>query len=585
MTEDEHKRARPGGGFGDAARWYDANVDQLSQSYESVTAEHVHAWLIPSLPAAPSLILDVGSGTGRDAQWFATRGHKVVAVEPSTEMRQRAQRLHTSDRIQWLDDRLPALEKVHKLGVAFDLILLSAVWMHVPPSERSRAFRKLVTLLKPGGCIAITLRHGPVEAERQQYDVSLSEIEALARNHGAFVERAVVTKDELGRSSVKWTQIAIRQPDDGTGALPLLRHIILNDDKAATYKLALLRTVCRIADGSPGLARSAGDNHVSLPFGLVSLYWLRLYWPLLNADLPQRPNNRGFDGLGFVKDGVRGLVGLSSMDLRMGVQFGGDRARALHRAILQTCRHIERMPANFMTYPDGNSIMIVKSRRSVATPDVVHLNEAYLSSFGEMQVPVHLWRAFQRLDVWIEPSLIAEWTRLIHSYAHRQGRALDDAHIAKAMTWSEPSRDVQTARFQALRLLEQGKLHCVWTGQSLSIDNLDIDHCIPWSAWPCEDLWNLVPANRTINQREKRDRLPSREMLRSARDRMQDWWGEGYLGSADPQLRDRFSIEARSSLPTLEQIELHLDEISDGIELLQTRLEHDQKIPVWGTRS
>jgi hypothetical protein len=31
----------------------------------------------------------------------------------------------------------------------------------------------------------------------------------------------------------------VRLPDDGSGALPLLRHIILNDDKSSTYKLAL----------------------------------------------------------------------------------------------------------------------------------------------------------------------------------------------------------------------------------------------------------------------------------------------------------------------------------------------------------
>jgi hypothetical protein len=38
-------------------------------------------------------------------------------------------------------------------------------------------------------------------------------------------------------------QLALRLPDDGTGALPLLRHIIFNDDKSSTYKLALLRVL------------------------------------------------------------------------------------------------------------------------------------------------------------------------------------------------------------------------------------------------------------------------------------------------------------------------------------------------------
>jgi len=47
----------------------------------------------------------------------------------------------------------------------------------------------------------------------------------------------------------------------------------------------------------------------------------------------------------------------------------------------------------------------------------------------------------------------------------------------------------------------------VWTGESLTERNLDIDHCMPWSAWPCEDLWNLMPVDRSVNQRLKRHRL------------------------------------------------------------------------------
>ena len=78
------------------------------------------------------------------------------------------------------------------------------------------------------------------------YDVSQGEIEQLARAHGAFVEFAGQGKDELSRDSVSWTQLLVRLPDDGTGALPLIRHIILNDDKASTYKLALLRVLSRI---------------------------------------------------------------------------------------------------------------------------------------------------------------------------------------------------------------------------------------------------------------------------------------------------------------------------------------------------
>ena len=62
------------------------------------------------------------------------------------------------------------------------------------------------------------------------------------------------------------------------------------------------------------------------------------------------------------------------------------------------------------------------------------MNEAYLSAFGELLVPSHLWRALQRFDVWIEPALIAEWSRLMIGYAEKQGRKLSDAKIAAGMT-------------------------------------------------------------------------------------------------------------------------------------------------------
>jgi SAM-dependent methyltransferase len=134
------------------------------------------------------LTLDVGAGTGRDAGWLAAHGYDVVAAEPSDAMRAEGQQRHPEPRICCLADRLPGLEQVHRLGLAFAPILLSAVWMHVPPAERPRAFRKLLMLLKPGGALALTLRHGPAAPERAMYPVPLAEIEQLARAHGAFVK-------------------------------------------------------------------------------------------------------------------------------------------------------------------------------------------------------------------------------------------------------------------------------------------------------------------------------------------------------------------------------------------------------------
>jgi len=578
-SDDSERRSRRPG-LSEAARWYEANAARLVGQYESVSPEALHHWLVPYLPKATSRVLDVGAGTGRDAAWLSSLGHNVVAVEPSGALRSEAQRLHPSASIQWIDDGLPGLDKVQRLGLSFDLILMSAVWMHIPPAERDRAFRKLITLLEPGGAIALTLRHGPAESCRGMYDVTLSEIERLAASHGAFIQKAEASEDVLGRGAVNWTQVVVRLPDDGTGALPLLRHIILNDDKSSTYKLALLRVLSRIADGSAGLARNTESGHVTLPLGLVGLYWIRLFKPLLAADLPQTPTNKGLDALGFVRDGFRALAEVSHLELRVGVQFTKT-AKALHASIRDACRTIAAMPATYITYPNGSRVFPTATIGARHKPSSIVLDEAYLSSFGEMLVPEHLWRALQRFDVWIEPALIAEWSRLIRTYALSQGRQIEEAAMAIAMLWSDPLRVVHQARARATATLEKRPLFCVWSGKSLSASTLDIDHCIPWSSWPSDDLWNLLPADRQVNQRQKREKLPSLPLLRAAENRIKDWWDCGYGTGADEALRARFSIEARASLPIIRQDHVTLDDVFDAVTLLQVRLTHDQQIPIW----
>lgn len=291
---------------------YNSRAAAFADRYERVSSADVHAPFADFVGQGPGLALDVGAGSGRDAAWLASLGYDVVAAEPADGMRKEAVARHPDRGIRWIDDRLPDLSAVHKLGLAFDLILVSAVWMHVQPSGRSRAFRKLVTLLKPGGLLLLTLRHGPEEPGRPMWPTSAGEIEALARSHGLTVVRSVPATDRQGRPDVSWTSMCLRLPDDGAGALPLLRGIILNDDKSSTYKLALLRSIARIADGAPAMAIDHPDEDaVEIPLGLVALNWIRMYLPLVGSMLPQAPRNAGPDGLGFAKDGFRALGGLT----------------------------------------------------------------------------------------------------------------------------------------------------------------------------------------------------------------------------------------------------------------------------------
>ena len=196
--------------------YYDQHATALTEQYEALVPEAVHHWLIDLMPAGNALkALDVGAGSGRDAAWLASRGYEVWAVEPSEGMRVQGQQLHSESQITWIDDHLPALQRTRSLtlaqGVSFDFILMSAVWMHIPPDQRHAAFEQLISLLATGGLLAVTLRCGPAPAERQMYEVSEEEIRQLSAIHGATVLRCISAPDQSGRPEISWIQMALRK--------------------------------------------------------------------------------------------------------------------------------------------------------------------------------------------------------------------------------------------------------------------------------------------------------------------------------------------------------------------------------------
>jgi len=564
---------------------YDAQAQLLAERYDDPALIRVHDIVVDFLPENPrdALALDVGAGSGRDAAWLASRGYEVVAVEPAPAMRAEGVRRHSEHGIRWLDDRLPSLSRVHGLGLSFDLILVSAVWQHIAPQDRQRSFRKLVTLLKPGGLVVISLRHGAPPPDRPMYDVSIGEVEALARLFGIEILRAAPSGDRIGRGDVAWTHVVLRMPDDGSGALPLIRGIILGDDKSSTYKLALLRAIARIADVAPATARLAGDGDdaVELPLGLVSLNWVRMYLPLVRAHLPQAPRNVGAEGLGFAKRGFRGLIELqiASLDLRPGASFAGDRANAVASAIAESAATIAAMPANFTRFPGSDQRVFGAMRTRAPRPShALILDVATLWRWGSISVPGHVWRALTRLGAWIEPVLVTEWARLMRGYGERMGLAIPVGGAEAALAWEEPIRDTQLARHAAMRVVGSGgTISCIWSGSRLVGERLDIDHCLPWSAWPCGDLWNLMPSDRRINQHQKRDRIPSRDALALARVNILAWWESAWL--ADPALGGRFRREAAAALPVAENAEL--EEIHAALDWRRLRLRQDQQVPEW----
>ncbi len=236
------------------------------------------------------------------------------------------------------------------------------------------------------------------------------------------------------------------------------------------------------------------------------------------------------------------------------------------------------MPVRYTTLPNSTVSIFTASGRAERLRGNITITPEFLSLWGELSVPGPLWRTLQRLGAWIEPVLAAEWARISRGYANRMGLDLAPGEVEQTLVWLEPTRDTSLARLVAARLCSRGhRLECVWSGAQLKPDAFDIDHTLPWSAWPCGDLWNLAPTSRRVNQHEKRDRLPSAAALAGGREKFIAWWEAAWL--ADPALANRFAVEARAALPVGDQ--LTAEAVFGGLEWRRLRVQQDQRPPEW----
>lgn len=188
---------------------YGNNAPALAEQYESITFDDVHHEVMHLFPSPSARVLDVGAGSGRDAAALAMLGHRVVAVEPTDALRQEGLRLHAGKPIEWVDDHLPDLQQLHRRKDRFDLILLTAVWMHLDIQERRTAMKSLAGLLDANGRISMSLRHGPVPEGRRMFEVSADETIELADSHGLRAVHVAERDDMLGRSDVRWSFVVL----------------------------------------------------------------------------------------------------------------------------------------------------------------------------------------------------------------------------------------------------------------------------------------------------------------------------------------------------------------------------------------
>lgn len=182
-------------------------------AYDGLSPESIYEHVIDLFPSPSAKVVDIGAGTGRDAAWFAHKGHDVLAIEPVRELREAGQTLHAAANIKWLDDRLPHLDAAPACGT-FDLVTLCAVWQHLTDEDRAIAVPRLATMIAPSGMLIMSLRHGPGAASRRVFPVSSDmTIERASACGLRLIRRQDANSVQAGNQAmgVSWTWLAFEK--------------------------------------------------------------------------------------------------------------------------------------------------------------------------------------------------------------------------------------------------------------------------------------------------------------------------------------------------------------------------------------
>jgi hypothetical protein len=350
----------------------------------------------------------------------------------------------------------------------------------------------------------------------------------------------------------------------------LLATILKHDSKTTTYKFALLRALNDVVLGHPDLALS-GELPVAVPLVRLAEWWLAYYWPF--AD-PANPIRQGRPAMR--NDTQRQDMGFrpALTQLRAAWQqlvVGPGRAGDGYFLLTEM-----RTPRRRAQYPAELVAIYEQARKAAADAllmPIQHVGPGEWGIFAKpaplrnvvatplpgtaptekcLLVPAYLWRACHRLSLYIEALSVHEWslfTEQLGAAPRGEAYALLTARPdnRRPLTWERNQVDVL--------LLEQHRFTCPWTGRAITRPgDYDLDHLLPLSIYPVNELWNLLPVDRKFNQHIKRDRLPSTERLAAARPGLAASYGTyGHSAALGPALQQdaalRFGALASGDFP------------------------------------
>ena len=523
-------------------RHYTTAASERTAAYERAEVSAIHERMLHHFGEGTRL-LEIGCGSGRDAAFLAAHGRNVTATDASEGMIQAARQGHPEMARQFHCLPFPFPVGSAMQGQTFDGVYAIAVIMHVPEEELFEFAFQIKSALRPGGTALLTfsteregLSDGRDSAGRLFIERPPGRLRLLFERLGFRVLEQRPATDGMGRD-IHWHTLVLRLADDaGNSPVDQIETVINRDRKDATYKLALLRALCDIAQTEYHQAAWGVDDTVSVPLGLVAEKWLLYYWPIVEADLAHEgpgvaiPQKRGLEInkpiafraelLALVRHCCTGRGGLDAF------HFGFRNGTLPPETAVLADAAANKLANTIVAGPVRYSGGAIDDDRPFFWHDgpITHKgacgsSQILVSALGRIHMRGEVWRELALVGHWIAEAIVLRWAELTHEISRRQVPIADV--VGRLLVSPATERDQQRVRDLYRGLPD---LRCVWTEDAIGPRRgFEIDHIIPFSLWHNNDLWNLVPATHEANN-QKRDRLVSRERLRDSRDLILDYW-------------------------------------------------------------
>lgn len=186
--------------------YYEKNAERYAAETFSADMSEQYEQFLPYLKEGGKL-LDVGSGSGRDACYFQEHGYQVTALEPSKNLCREIEKVFSGETVCSDIQNYQPRER-------YDGIWACASLIHLQKEELLHFFETIHLYLKEGGAIYVSGKNGISTGKSEDGRYYLEFTEPLIKkilkiNRQLKLEQLWYTDDAGGRQDFRWMNVIL----------------------------------------------------------------------------------------------------------------------------------------------------------------------------------------------------------------------------------------------------------------------------------------------------------------------------------------------------------------------------------------